>query len=186
MMDPNLIAGIFIGAVYPFFFCSMTIKAVGRCAQQIVEEVRRQFRTIVGLMEGKAQPDYARAVDICTRGALKEMIAPSIITILTPIAIGIFLGVAGVMGLLVGAITCGFAVALFMANSGATWDNAKKYIERGYLGGKKSDPHKAAVVGDTVGDPFKDTAGPSLNIMIKLLAIVSIVFSAFIVKFSLF
>ncbi|MFH2069245.1 MAG: sodium-translocating pyrophosphatase [Candidatus Omnitrophota bacterium] len=186
VMDPNLIAGIFIGAVFPFFFCSMTIKAVGRCAQQIVEEVRRQFRTIIGLMEGKAKPDYARAVDICTRGALKEMIAPSIITILTPITVGIFLGVAGVMGLLVGVITCGFALALFMANSGAAWDNAKKYIERGYLGGKKSDPHKAAVVGDTVGDPFKDTAGPSLNIMIKLLAIVSIVFSAFIVKFSLF
>ncbi|MBU2495690.1 MAG: sodium-translocating pyrophosphatase [Candidatus Omnitrophota bacterium] len=186
VMDPNLIAGIFIGAVYPFFFCSMTIKAVGRCAQQIVEEVRRQFRTIVGLMEGKAKPDYARAVDICTRGALKEMLPPSIITIVTPIAVGIFLGVEGVMGLLVGAITCGFAVALFMANSGAAWDNAKKYIERGHLGGKKSDPHKAAVIGDTVGDPFKDTAGPSLNIMIKLMAIVSIVFSAFIVKFSLF
>ncbi len=186
VMDPNLITGLFIGAVYPFFFCSMTIKAVGRCAQRIVEEVRRQFRTIVGLMEGKAKPDYARAVDICTRGALKEMLAPSIITILTPITVGIFLGVAGVMGLLTGAITCGFAVALFMANSGAAWDNAKKYIEKGNLGGKKSDPHKAAVIGDTVGDPFKDTSGPSLNIMIKLLAIVSIVFSALIVKFSLF
>jgi len=186
IMDPNLIAGIFIGAVYPFFFCSMAIKAVGRNAQLIVEEVRRQFRTITGLLEGKAKPDYARAVDICTRGALKEMLAPSIITIVTPIAVGVFLGVEGVMGLLAGAITCGFAVAVMMANSGAAWDNAKKYIEKGHLGGKKSDPHKAAVIGDTVGDPFKDTAGPSLNIMIKLMSIVAIVFSAFIVKFSLF
>ncbi|MFH0795535.1 MAG: sodium-translocating pyrophosphatase [Candidatus Omnitrophota bacterium] len=186
VLDPNLIAGIFLGAVYPFFFCSMAIKAVGRNAQLIVEEVRRQFRTIAGLLEGKAKPDYARAVDICTRGALKEMLAPSIITIVTPIAVGIFLGVEGVMGLLVGAITCGFAVAVMMANSGAVWDNAKKYIEKGHLGGKKSDPHKAAVIGDTVGDPFKDTAGPALNIMIKLMSIVAIVFSAFIVKFSLF
>jgi len=186
IMDPNLIAGIFIGAVYPFFFCSMAIKAVGRNAQLIVEEVRRQFRTIAGLLEGKAKPDYARAVDICTRGALKEMLAPSIITIVTPIAVGVFLGVEGVMGLLAGAITCGFAVAVMMANSGAAWDNAKKYIEKGHLGGKKSDPHKAAVIGDTVGDPFKDTAGPSLNILIKLMSIVAIVFSAFIVKFSLF
>lgn len=186
IMDPNLIAGIFIGAVYPFFFCSMAIKAVGRSAQRIVEEVRRQFRTIAGLLEGKAEPDYARAVDICTRGALKEMLAPAIITIVTPIAVGVFLGVEGVMGLLAGAITCGFAVAVMMANSGAAWDNAKKYIEKGHLGGKKSDPHKAAVIGDTVGDPFKDTAGPSLNILIKLMSIVAIVFSAFIVKFSFF
>jgi len=184
--DPNLIAGILIGAMYPYFFCSMAIKAVGRSAQRIVAEVRRQFKSIAGLMEGKARPDYARAVDICTQGALREMLVPSIVTIITPVAVGIFLGVGGVMGLLAGATASGFVVAIMMANSGAAWDNAKKYIEAGHLGGKKSDAHKAAVMGDTVGDPFKDTAGPSLNILIKLMSIVAIVFAGLIVKFSLF
>ncbi len=184
--DPNLIAGLMIGAMYPYFFCSMAIKAVGRSAQRIVAEVRRQFKSIAGLMEGKARPDYARAVDICTQGALKEMLVPSIVTIITPVAVGIFLGVSGVMGLLAGATASGFVVAIMMANSGAAWDNAKKYIEAGHLGGKKSEAHKAAVMGDTVGDPFKDTAGPSLNILIKLMSIVAIVFAGLIVKFSLF
>ncbi len=183
VINPKLLAGIFIGAMYPFFFCSMALKAVGRSAQKIVAEVRRQFREITGILEGRAKPDYARAVDICTRGALKEMLPPSIITILLPIVIGITLGVEAVLGLLAGAITTGFAVAVMMANSGAAWDNAKKYIEKGNLGGKRSEPHKAAVIGDTVGDPFKDTAGPSLNILIKLMSIIAIVFATLMVKF---
>jgi len=186
VMNPRLLVGIFIGAMYPFFFSSMALKAVGRAAQQIVKEVRRQFKEIKGLMEGKTKPDYAKTVDICTRSAQKEMILPSIFTIILPVFIGITLGVEGVLGLLIGAVTSGFAVAVMMANSGAAWDNAKKYIEQGNLGGKGTDAHKAAVTGDTVGDPFKDTSGPSLNILIKLLSIVSIVFAGFIVKFSLF
>jgi len=186
IMNFRVLCGIFIGAMYPFFFCSMALKAVGRAAQQIVQEVRRQFREIQGLLEGKAKPDYAKAVDICTKSAQKEMLIPSIFTVLLPIIVGILLGVDGVVGLLVGALTSGFAVAIMMANSGAAWDNAKKYIEKGNFGGKGTEAHKASITGDTVGDPFKDTAGPSLNILIKLISIVSIVFAGFTVKNSIF
>ncbi|MCM8818283.1 MAG: sodium-translocating pyrophosphatase [Candidatus Omnitrophica bacterium] len=186
IMNFRVLSGVFIGAMYPFFFCSMALKAVGRTAQQIVQEVRRQFKEISGLLEGKTKPDYAKAVDICTKSAQKEMLLPSILTVILPIVVGIFLGVDGVVGLLCGALTSGFSVAIMMANSGAAWDNAKKYIEKGNFGGKGTDAHKASVTGDTVGDPFKDTAGPSLNILIKLISIVSIVFAGFIVKNSLF
>ena len=186
IMNVRLLAGVFIGAMYPFFFSSMAMKGVGRAAQGIVEEVRRQFKSISGLMEGKVKPDYAKVVDICTRTAQKEMILPSVLTVLLPIIIGILLGVEGVLGLLVGAMTSGFAMAVMMSNSGASWDNAKKYIEEGHFGGKGTDAHKAAITGDTVGDPFKDTAGPSLNILIKLMSIVSIVFAGFIVRHSFF
>ncbi|HEC79204.1 MAG TPA: sodium-translocating pyrophosphatase [candidate division WOR-3 bacterium] len=184
--NPQVIAGLFIGAMMPFAFCSQTIKAVSRAAGLIVVEVRRQFKEIKGLLEGKARPDYAEAVHICTVAAQKEMIVPSVMAIVVPILIGIFLGPNGVIGLLVGALTSGFVIALMMANSGGAWDNAKKYIEKGELGGKGSAEHKAAVVGDTVGDPFKDTSGPSLNILIKLMSTVSIVFAGFILKFALF
>ncbi len=186
LMNPRLIAGLFIGAMYPFFFSSLAIRAVGKTAQKIVHEVRRQFREIAGLMEGKAKPEYAKAVDICTVSALKEMLLPSLITIAAPIIVGIFLGLEGVMGLLAGALASGFAMAVALANSGAIWDNAKKYIEKGNFGGKGSNQHKAAVIGDTVGDPFKDTAGPSINILIKLMSIISIVFASFIMKYTLF
>ncbi len=186
LMNPRLIVGLFIGAMFPFLFASMAIKAVGRTAQKIVLEVRRQFREIVGLMEGKAEPDYSKAIDICTQSAQREMILPSLITIFSPLVIGFLLGAEAVLGLLTGALVSGFAMAVMMANSGATWDNAKKYIERGNLGGKGSERHKATVIGDTVGDPFKDTAGPSLNILIKLMSIVSIVFASFIIRFTLF
>ncbi|MCM8803769.1 MAG: sodium-translocating pyrophosphatase [Candidatus Omnitrophica bacterium] len=186
IMNFKVLCGVFIGAMYPFFFCSMALKAVGRAAQEIVQEVRRQFKEIVGLLEGKTKPDYAKAVDICTKSAQKEMLFPSILTVLLPIIVGILLGVDGVVGLLCGALTSGFTVAIMMANSGATWDNAKKYIEKGNLGGKGTDVHKASITGDTVGDPFKDTAGPSLNILIKLISIVSIVFAGFIIKNSIF
>jgi K(+)-stimulated pyrophosphate-energized sodium pump len=184
--DPKIIAGLFIGAMMPFAFCSQTIKAVGRAAALIVLEVRRQFKEIAGLLEGKVPPDYAAAVDLCTVAAQKEMVLPSLMAILVPIIIGVLLGPYGVIGLLVGALVSGFAVALMMASSGGAWDNAKKYIEKGEFGGKGSAEHKAAVVGDTVGDPFKDTAGPSLNILIKLMSTVSIVFAGFILRFVLF
>jgi K(+)-stimulated pyrophosphate-energized sodium pump len=184
--NPQIIIGLFIGAMMPYVFCSQTIKAVGRTAGLIVIEVRRQFKEIKGLLEGKAKPDYAQAVHICTVAAQKEMIIPSLMAIIVPIVIGIFLGPNGVVGLLVGAMVAGFVVALMMANTGGAWDNAKKYIEKGELGGKGSSEHKAAVVGDTVGDPFKDTAGPSLNILIKLMSTVSIVFAGFILRFALF
>ena len=184
--DPKIIAGLFIGAMMPFAFCSQTIKAVGRAAALIVLEVRRQFKEITGLLEGKARPDYAAAVDLCTVAAQKEMVLPSLMAILVPIIIGVLLGPHGVIGLLIGALVSGFAVALMMASSGGAWDNAKKYIEKGKFGGKGSPEHKAAVVGDTVGDPFKDTAGPSLNILIKLMSTVSIVFAGFILRFVLF
>jgi K(+)-stimulated pyrophosphate-energized sodium pump len=184
--DPRIIAGLFIGAMMPFAFCSQTIKAVGRAAALIVLEVRRQFKEITGLLEGKVRPDYAAAVHLCTVAAQKEMILPSLMAILVPIIIGVLLGPHGVIGLLIGALVSGFAVALMMASSGGAWDNAKKYIEKGELGGKGSSEHKAAIVGDTVGDPFKDTAGPSLNILIKLMSTVSIVFAGFILRFVLF
>lgn len=186
VMNVRLIAGIFIGVMYPMFFSSMALRAVGRTAQEIVEEVRRQFREIAGLMEGKAKPDYAMAVDICTKAAQKEMLRPAITTVILPVAVGLLLGIEALMGLLIGAMAGGFVLAVMMANSGATWDNAKKYIEKGNFGGKGTDVHKASVTGDTVGDPFKDTAGPSLNILIKLMSIVSIVFASFILHMSLF
>jgi K(+)-stimulated pyrophosphate-energized sodium pump len=184
--NPPVIIGLFIGAMMPFAFCSQTIKAVGRAAGLIVVEVRRQFKEIKGLLEAKARPDYAKTVDICTVAAQKEMVLPSIMAIIVPLIIGMLLGPNGVIGLLVGALISGFVVALMMANTGGAWDNAKKYIEKGELGGKGSFEHKATVVGDTVGDPFKDTAGPSLNILIKLMSTVSIVFADFILRFTLF
>jgi K(+)-stimulated pyrophosphate-energized sodium pump len=184
--NPQVIIGLFIGGMMPFLFCSRTIRAVGDTAGKIVLEVRRQFKEIKGLLEGKVLPDYARAVHICTVAAQKEMIVPSLLVVIVPIITGILLGPNGVIGLLVGALITGFAVALMMANSGGAWDNAKKYIEKGELGGKGSPEHKSAVVGDTVGDPFKDTSGPSLNILIKLMSTVSIVFAGFILRFALF
>ncbi|UCF71583.1 MAG: sodium-translocating pyrophosphatase [candidate division WOR-3 bacterium] len=184
--NPQVILGLFIGGMMPFLFCSRTIKAVGETASKIVVEVRRQFNEIKGLMDGKARPDYAQAVHLCTVAAQKEMIVPSLLVVAVPIVVGILLGPNGVIGLLVGALITGFAVALMMANSGGAWDNAKKYIEKGALGGKGSADHKASVVGDTVGDPFKDTAGPSLNILIKLMSTVSIVFAGFILRFTIF
>jgi len=164
----------------------MTMRAVGRAAQNIVKEVRRQFREIKGLMEGTAEADYSTCVDICTRGAQKEMILPALSGIISPLIVGFILGVNGVAGMLAGATASGFVLAIMMANCGGAWDNAKKHIEGGNFGGKGSDAHKAAVVGDTVGDPFKDTSGPSINILIKLLSMVSIVFAALILKFSIF
>ena len=175
LMNPIVLVGIFIGAMMAFVFCGMTMNAVGRAAQKMVEEVRRQFSTIKGILEGKAEPDYERCVAISTKGAQHEMLVPSILAILVPILTGVILGVPGVLGLLIGGLSTGFVLAVFMANSGGAWDNAKKYVEEGNFGGKGSDNHKATVVGDTVGDPFKDTSGPSLNILIKLMSMVSIV-----------
>jgi K(+)-stimulated pyrophosphate-energized sodium pump len=174
-MNPKVLAGAFIGGVIPFLFAADTMRAVGRAAFFVVEEVRRQFREVKGLMEGTAKADYARCVDITTAAALKEMIGPGIMAIGIPFAVGVFLGPATLGGLLAGSLIVGVPMALLLANAGGAWDNAKKWIEEGNLGGKGSDPHKAAVVGDTVGDPFKDTSGPSLNILLKLMAIVSLV-----------
>lgn len=185
LMNPMVLVGIFIGAMMAFLFSGLTMNAVGRAAQKMVEEVRRQFREIKGIMEGDAEPDYARCVAISTRGAQIEMILPSLLAIIIPIVTGLVLGVAGVLGLLAGGLAAGFVLAIFMANSGGAWDNAKKYIEEGNFGGKGSDNHKAAVVGDTVGDPFKDTSGPSLNILIKLMSMVSIVMAGLTAAFSL-
>ncbi len=184
--DPAVLTGLLIGGMLPFLFCSMTMNAVGRAAQSIVVEVRRQFKEIKGLMEGKAKPDYARCVDICTRAAQKEMLLPSITAIIAPIIVGLLVGVRGVAGLLAGTTVTGFVLAVMMANAGGSWDNAKKYIEEGNHGGKGSNAHKAAVVGDTVGDPFKDTSGPSLNILIKLTSMVSVVFASFILLNAFF
>jgi len=186
LMSPNVLVGLFIGGMLPFFFCSMTMRAVGRAAGKIVVEVRRQFKEIAGLMEGKAKPDYARVVTIATGAAQVEMIAPALMAIAAPILVGIFVGIEAAAGLLCGATVTGFVLAIMMANSGGAWDNAKKYIEEGNHGGKGSQAHKAAVTGDTVGDPFKDTSGPSLNILIKLMSMVSIVFASFIVKNTFF
>lgn len=186
LMNPIVLVGIFIGAMMSFVFCGLTMNAVGRAAQSMVEEVRRQFREIVGIMDGTAEPDYARCVEISTKGAQREMLFPSILAILTPVLVGLIFGVAGVLGLLIGGLSSGFVLAIFMANAGGAWDNAKKYIEEGNLGGKGSDNHKATVVGDTVGDPFKDTSGPSLNILIKLMSMVSIVMAGLTVAWSLF
>ncbi|MHC4395467.1 MAG: sodium-translocating pyrophosphatase [Planctomycetota bacterium] len=184
IMNPKIIGGIFIGAMMAFVFCAMTMKAVGRAAGAMVNEVRRQFREIPGIMEGTGKPDYAECVSISTAGAQREMILPSALAIIIPVATGLVLGVAGVLGLLVGGLTCGFVLAITLNNAGGAWDNAKKYIEKGAHGGKGSEAHKASVVGDTVGDPFKDTSGPSLNILIKLMTMVSVVFSGVVVKFA--
>jgi K(+)-stimulated pyrophosphate-energized sodium pump len=184
IMNPKLICGVFIGAMMAFVFCAMTMKAVGRAAGAMVNEVRRQFKEIAGIMEGTGQPDYARCVSISTAGAQREMILPSLLAIIVPVATGLLIGVAGVLGLLVGGLTGGFVLAITLNNAGGAWDNAKKYIEKGAHGGKGSDAHKASVVGDTVGDPFKDTSGPSLNILIKLMTMVSVVFSGVVVKFA--
>ena len=186
LTNPAVLVGLFIGAMLTFMFAAMTMSGVQRAAQSIVVEVRRQFREIQGIMEGKTDPDYAACVDLCTRGALHEMIAPSLLAVIVPIITGLILGAEGVVGLLGGVTVTGFVVAVFMSNAGGAWDNAKKYIESGTHGGKGSDCHKAAVIGDTVGDPFKDTSGPSLNILIKLCSTVSIVFSTLIVNFNLF
>jgi K(+)-stimulated pyrophosphate-energized sodium pump len=186
LMNPMLLCGLFIGAMMAFLFCSMSIQAVGRAAGAMVEEVRRQFREIKGIMDGTGKPDYARCVEISTAGAQREMILPSIMAVIVPILVGLILGIPGVFGLLTGSLAAGFSLATFLNNAGGAWDNAKKFIEKGNLGGKGSDTHKAAVTGDTVGDPFKDTAGPALNILMKLMAMVSIVFSGLIVKYSEF
>ncbi len=185
VMNPLVLIGLFIGACLPFVFAALTMDAVGRAAQSVVIEVRRQFKKIKGLMEGKADPDYAKCVDMCSRSSLKEMILPTVIAIIVPVIVGLVLGFYGVVGMLAGATASGFLMAIFMSNSGGAWDNAKKYIEAGNHGGKGSDQHKAAVVGDTVGDPFKDTSGPSINILIKLLSMVSIVFAALVVQFHI-
>jgi inorganic pyrophosphatase/K(+)-stimulated pyrophosphate-energized sodium pump len=184
LMNPRVLCGIFAGVLLVFLFSAMTMKAVGRAAMAMVREVRRQFKDIPGIMEGKATPEYAKCVAISTAGAQKEMIIPSLLAIIVPIAVGLVLGVSGVIGLLAGGLACGFAMAIFMANAGGAWDNAKKYIETGSHGGKGSEAHKAAVVGDTVGDPFKDTSGPSLNILIKLMSLVSVVFAGLVVKYA--
>ncbi|MCK9574180.1 MAG: sodium-translocating pyrophosphatase, partial [Candidatus Omnitrophica bacterium] len=186
IMKPSVLVGLFIGGMLPFLFCSMTMRAVGRAASKIVVEVRRQFKEIKGLMEGKTKPDYARCVDIATVAAQHEMVLPSLLAITAPIIVGIILGVEAVGALLTGALVTGFVLAIMMANAGGAWDNAKKYIEEGHHGGKGSFAHKAGVVGDTVGDPFKDTSGPSLNILIKLMSMVSIVFASFIIRNTLF
>ena len=184
LMNPKVLVGAFIGGMAAFLFCGLTMGAVGRAAQTMVEEVRRQFREIKGILEGKGTPDYGRCVEISTRSAQREMIFPSLLAIAIPIIVGLLLGVAGVMGLLVGGLTAGFTLAVFMANAGGAWDNAKKMVEEGNFGGKGSECHKATIVGDTVGDPFKDTSGPSLNILIKLMSMVSIVMAGLVVAFS--
>lgn len=184
LINPKVLIGMFIGSMMAFVFCALTIKAVGRAAADMVEEVRRQFREKKGILEGTEKPDYKSCVEISTRGAQKEMILPSLLAILTPVVAGLFLGVAGIMGLLAGGLTTGFVLAIMLNNAGGAWDNAKKHIETGQHGGKGSEAHKASVVGDTVGDPFKDTSGPSLNILIKLMSMVSIVMAGLIVKYS--
>ena len=186
LMNPKVLLGMFIGSMMSFLFCGLTMNAVGRAANQMVNEVRRQFRETAGIMEGKVDPDYARCVSISTKAAQREMILPALLAIIAPVVMGLVFGVAGVMGLLGGALASGFVLAIFMANSGGAWDNAKKYIEQGNLGGKGSEAHKAAVIGDTVGDPFKDTSGPSLNILIKLMSMVAIVMAGFTVSYTLF
>ena len=186
LMNPTVLIGVFVGAMMSFLFCGLTMNAVGRAAQSMVNEVRRQFREIKGILTGEGTPDYARCVEISTRGAQREMLLPSLIAIVVPVVVGLVFGVAGVMGLLVGGLSSGFVLAVFMANAGGAWDNAKKMVEEGHFGGKGSECHKATVVGDTVGDPFKDTSGPSLNILIKLMSMVSIVMAGLTVACHLF
>lgn len=185
LMNPLVIVGIFVGAMTAFLFSGLTMNAVGRAAEGMVNEVRRQFREIKGILTGEAEPDYARCVEISTISAQKEMVLPSYLAIAIPILMGLIFGVPGVMGLLIGGVATGFVLALFMANSGGAWDNAKKYVEEGNFGGKGSEAHKAAITGDTVGDPFKDTSGPSLNILIKLMSMVAIVMAGLTAAFSL-
>ena len=177
LMNPKVLSGMFLGCMMAFLFCGLTMNAVGRAAAHRVDEARRQFREIKGILTGETEPDYERCVAISTKGAQREMVVPSLIAIIVPIATGLIFGVPGVLGLLIGGLSSGFVLAILMANAGGAWDNAKKYIETGHHGGKGSEAHKAAVVGDTVGDPFKDTSGPSINILIKLMTIVSLVFA---------
>jgi len=186
LANPMVIIGLFIGAMLAFAFSGLTMNAVGRSAGKMVDEVRRQFKTIKGILTGEEEPDYASCVLISTKAAQKEMMIPALLAIVIPIFVGLFLGVAGVMGLLAGALTAGFVLAVFMANSGGAWDNAKKFIETGAGGGKGSDAHKASIIGDTVGDPFKDTSGPSLNILIKLMSMVSVVVAGLVVAYHIF
>ena len=186
LMNPKVLAGIFIGSMMAFLFCGLTMNAVGRAAAHMVDEVRRQFREIKGILTGEAEPDYERCVAISTRGAQREMVLPSVLAIIAPVATGVVFGVPGVLGLLIGGLSSGFVLAVFMANAGGAWDNAKKYVEEGHFGGKGSEVHKATVVGDTVGDPFKDTSGPSLNILIKLMSMVAIVMAGLTVAWSIF
>ena len=183
--NPTVLIGLFIGACLPFVFAALTMNAVGRAAQSVVKEVRRQFKTIKGLMTGEAEADYESCVDLCTKASLREMVLPTVVAVAVPVAVGLILGCTGVVGMLAGATASGFLMAVFMSNSGGAWDNAKKYIESGVHGGKGSENHKAAVVGDTVGDPFKDTSGPAINILIKLLSMVSIVFAGIVVAISI-
>ena len=185
LMNPKVLAGMFVGAMMAFLFCGLTMNAVGRAAARMVEEVRRQFREIKGILTGDAEPDYGRCVTISTKAAQHEMVVPSLLAIVVPVVAGLVFGVSGVLGLLIGGLSAGFALAVFMANAGGAWDNAKKYVEEGHFGGKGSETHKATVVGDTVGDPFKDTSGPSLNILIKLMSMVSIVMAGLTVTWSL-
>jgi K(+)-stimulated pyrophosphate-energized sodium pump len=186
LFNPILLAGLFIGAMMCFVFVAMAMKAVGRNAGRMVDEVRRQFREIPGIMEGTGRPEYAKCVAIATKGAQKEMVVPALMAIIVPVVTGIIFGVPGVVGLLMGGMTTGFTLASMLNNSGGAWDNAKKYIERGHYGGKKSECHKASIVGDTVGDPFKDTCGPSMNILIKLMSMVAVVMAGVTVAWSLF
>ena len=186
LMNPKVLSGMFLGSMMAFMFCGLTMNAVGRAAGHMVDEVRRQFREIKGILTGEAEPDYERCVAISTKGAQREMVIPSLIAILAPIATGLIFGVTGVLGLLIGGLSTGFVLAIFMANAGGAWDNAKKYVEEGNFGGKGGEVHKATVVGDTVGDPFKDTSGPSLNILIKLMSMVAIVMAGLTVAWSLF
>ena len=185
LMNPVVLVGLFIGACLPFVFAALTMNSVGRAAQSVVLEVRRQFKEITGLLQGKNEPDYVCCVDLCMKASLKEMVLPTVIAIAVPVVVGMVLGFRGVVGMLGGATVSGFLMAIYMANAGGAWDNAKKYIESDHFGGKGSDAHKAGVVGDTVGDPFKDTSGPAINILIKLLSMVSIVFAGLVVNFSL-
>jgi K(+)-stimulated pyrophosphate-energized sodium pump len=184
ILNPKLLCGLFLGSMMAFLFCALSMKAVGRAAGAMVEEVRRQFREKPGIMKGTDKPDYARCVSISTAGAQREMILPAMLAITVPVVVGLVLGVSGVIGLTAGGLATGFVLAVTLNNAGGAWDNAKKYIEKGNLGGKRSDAHKAAVVGDTVGDPFKDTSGPSLNILVKLMTMVCVVFAGVVVKFS--
>jgi K(+)-stimulated pyrophosphate-energized sodium pump len=186
LLNPRVLVGAFLGSMMAFVFCGLTMNAVGRAAGKMVEEVRRQFREIKGILTGETEPDYARCVEISTKGAQREMVVPSLLAIIAPILTGLIFGVTGVVGLLLGGLSTGFVLAVFMANAGGAWDNAKKYVEEGNFGGKGSDVHKATVVGDTVGDPFKDTSGPSLNILIKLMSMVAIVMAGLTVAWSLF
>ena len=185
LMNPTVLAGVFIGSMMAFLFCGLTMNAVGRAASKMVVEVRRQFREIKGILTGEGTPDYKRCVEISTKAAQHEMLGPSLLAIIVPVVVGVVLGVAGVLGLLIGGLGAGFVLAVFMSNSGGAWDNAKKFVEEGHFGGKNSECHHATVVGDTVGDPFKDTSGPSLNILIKLMSMVSIVMAGLTASFHL-